>query len=242
MVDSPEDIIYNVKMLHRLQRYDDAITAVDSFFEVKNVLNKEERSYFFVVYKTAIDSSRYSYRAIDAYYQQNSQEGYTARAELLRKYKVLIAEKIVTIAQKAIDLINNHLLQSAEDASAQGFFYKMMGDMYRYISETNEGVEQSKSKNDGKMAYSKAIQICDENLSPVDPTRLGSILNASVFRYEQLNEKPEAIQMLQDAIQDIKNCSEEIDPNTQTEVQNAFDTMISNLHHWEHDGEEEDVE
>ena len=201
MANSPEDILYNVKTLSKLARYDDSIAMFDNFLELKQDLDKDERNIFFVVYKTCIDSSRYSYRNLDAYYKQNTEEGNTARAEYLRKYRDIVAEKIISNAQKAIDIIDNALLDRAEDPAAQCFYYKMKGDMWRYIAETSSTIEKGKGTVQGKEAYMRALQICNESLDPIDSTRLGAILNAAVFRYEHLGEKTEAIQMLQDAVQ-----------------------------------------
>ena len=237
---SPDDILYTVKTLSRLGRHDDAIAMFDHFLEVKTELTKDERTIFFVVYKYGIDASRQSQRSINLYYTQNQEEGNTERADLLDKYRNLVADKIIHNAQKAIDIIDNVLLDSASDPAALGYYYKMKGDMYRYIAETSEIIEKDKGTENGKKAYLDAIQICNENLSPVDATRLGAILNAAVFRYEHLHERTEAIGMLQDAINDIKNNSSEIDQESSQEVNTAYNTMVTNLKIWSAQEEEED--
>ena len=237
---STDDILYNVKTLSQLKRFEDAISMFDNFLEQKTDLTKEERELFFMVYKYRIDASRYSHRTISGYYKSNEEEGNTEKAELLKKYRDLVADKIITYAQKAIDIINNVLLDNVNEPSALAFYVKMKADMYRYIAETSEVLEKDNGTENGKKAYLEALQICNENLSPVDSIRLGVILNAAVFRYSHLHERTEAIAMLQDAIRDIKENSASIDLESTQDVNNAYNQMVSNLKIWSVQEEEEE--
>ena len=232
--------LYSIKVLIELRRYDDAVSIIDSFAEMKRNLDNEERNYFLVVYKSDIDSARASFRVIDNFYMSSINEGDMKKAEAISKYRNICAQKIVSLAQKCIDMIDTLLLPATDEIAAQAFYYKMKGDMFRYIAETPQTVEKSQGKEKGKEAYLRALELCNENLSVVDPVRLGTILNAAVFRYEHMDEKTEAFEMLQTAVEETKAHSGEITKENAREVQRAYATMMSNIAVWSKDGEEEE--
>lgn len=237
-----EDIIFGIKLLNQFCRFDESIRMMDNFLEMKQDLDKTERQIFFVVYKAAIDNSRRSFRTIDGYYQQCVADAIPGRAEKLQEYKITTGNKIIGYAQKAISIIKDVLMDQAVDPSARAFYYKITGDLYRYIAETSDLVQKNFGTVEGKQAYLSAIEICEQSLSPVDPVRLGTILNAAVFRYEHLKEKGEAIQMIQSAIQDVNSNQEAINKEDEEEISLALETMERNLDIWQTDEclEEED--
>ncbi|EAY12376.1 14-3-3 protein [Trichomonas vaginalis G3] len=241
-MDNIEEILEGVKILNRLGRDDDSIKMMDTFLEEKQDLDKNERTIFFVVYKTAIDSSRASYRTIDAYHQQCLSDGATGKANKLQYYKELVGTKIIDQAQKAIDIIDSILIPHAEGPAALAFYYKMKGDMYRYIAETSLQVEKQYGTIEGQTAYQRAIEICEQNLSPIDPVRLGTILNSAVFRYEHLKEKGEAFEILQHTVQEVRDHLSEAPPEDQNEISSAYNTMLRNISIWEVGGEQEEEE
>lgn len=226
-----EDIIFGATALFSIQRYDQAIDKVEEIFEIKNQLDPSERNTLFALFKGAIDPSRASLRTVDSYYQSDLEEGKTEKAELLLHYKNEFSNHIISVCQHAIDILENTLIPNAEDPSAQCFYYKFKADMYRYIAESDNEIEKDKALIQGKDAYMAAIEIATNQLEAINPTRLGVILNAAVFRYKHLNEHEEAIEMLQQTSDEVKG-QLDIPEEWVLDVQNALKTMKHNLDLW----------
>mmetsp|Transcript_17923 Transcript_17923/g.33998 ORF Transcript_17923/g.33998 Transcript_17923/m.33998 type:complete len:318 (-) Transcript_17923:86-1039(-) len=85
----------------------------------------------------------------------------------------------------------SNVFQRVLDAESVVFFYKMKGDIYRYLAET-AGEHRSETEVDANMAlgwYFTATEVANMHLSPADPIRLGLALNFSVF-YHQIMSSP----------------------------------------------------
>ena len=65
----------------------------------------------------------------------------------------------------------------------RAFFYKIVGDYYRYASEATaaESDKREMFKNGALEAYQKCSNIVKKGLKPYNSVRLGLALNYSVF-------------------------------------------------------------
>lgn len=230
-----DDILYGIKLLNRFCRFDDSIKMMDTFLEIKQELDKTERQIFFIVYKSAIDYCRSSHRVLEKYIKRCIKDGMQDKAMQLQEYKSQLGNKIISHAQKSIEIIDYTLISQCTDPVAMAFYYKIKGDFYRYIAETSDLVNKNFGTVEGQTAYLKAIEICEQSLSPVDPVRLGTILNAAVFRYDHLKEKSDAIQMISSALHDITTNRELIKREDIMEVDSTYNTMEKNLKIWQHE-------
>ena len=77
-------------------------------------------------------------------------------------------------------------MQVAATDETKAFFYKMMGDYYRYVAECAQGDQLDTVKNGAEENYSLA-STSSESLNACNPIRLGLALNFSVFHYEVMN-------------------------------------------------------
>lgn len=91
--------------------------------------------------------------------------------------------------------MEKHLIPAAEgsgNAESVVFYYKMMGDYYRYLSEVATGENLEEYKENAKKSYEKATEAAEKDLPTTHPIRLGLALNFSVFYYEILNDPEKA--------------------------------------------------
>ena len=87
---------------------------------------------------------------------------------------------------------------------------KLVGDYYRYISESATGDRYEAVKQEALKAYTEANQIA---LPPCNSIRLGLALNFSVFYYEVMRDQKKACELadssLQAALEKIDDLAEE---------------------------------
>ena len=112
----------------------------------------------------------------------------------------------------------------------RAFFYKIVGDYFRYASEATtvpEGssvvpsvVSDNLTDMDGPSrkaffkkgaldAYTKCNSISRKGLKPYNCVRLGLALNFSVFQFEIMQDVPTAIQIASDALNDARAMMDE---------------------------------
>ena len=79
-------------------------------------------------------------------------------------------------------------LEDGEDAEARVYYYKLAGDYHRYLAEQPNTQQAALAEK----AYSKALTEARLRLPPMHPTRLGLVLNFSVFHQEVMADVSKA--------------------------------------------------
>lgn len=84
----------------------------------------------------------------------------------------------------------------------------MKGDFYRYFLDTKDS-NVKQNIEDTKKCYLEALNL-SKKLSILNITRLGLVLNLSVFYFENLLQPGKAIQLLKDTLEDSQNLIDSI--------------------------------
>ena len=237
MSNSVEDLLYFANVKHDINQFQEATEYLKQLVEMNSNLDKETRKLFGIIFKDAIDPVRNTLRIL----RNASQRTNSTQAELLNKEIDASLSDLNSLCQKALTLINNYLEPNAEDFSAKTFYYKMKGDLYRYLYEFNdEDKEELLQKADS--SYRSAIDVSSTELNGQDPIRLGSILNYAVLLYEHMKKEFEAVKILKDALNKAQDETKTLSENSKKESVTIINVMQSNLSVWERgdDGEEED--
>ena len=87
------------------------------------------------------------------------------------------------IPQLEAHIKKNMLQLDAKFIEERAFFYKIVGDYYRYASEATSSSSPSRDsfKEGALQAYQKCTSIVKKGLKPYNSVRLGLALNYSVF-------------------------------------------------------------
>jgi len=91
--------------------------------------------------------------------------------------------------------------RAASNAERTVTYFKLEGDYYRYVAEVGEGDRLKKATDRALNCYNSGMDAAEE-LSAADPARLSLMLNFSVFCYENLDKKEDALQMASQAYED----------------------------------------
>ncbi|KAK3743391.1 hypothetical protein QZH41_011311, partial [Actinostola sp. cb2023] len=202
MVDREEDV-YQAKLSEQAERYDEMVKAMKNIAESNTVgLTIEERNLLSVAYKNVIGARRASWRIVSSIEQKqrNSKSDDAPKLEMIKEYRKQIEEELQEICQDILDLLDKHLIPSAQEVDAKVFYYKMKGDYHRYVAEftDNDDDVHKEATNKSEEAYKRA-QVEAKDLPPTHPIRLGLALNFSVFYYEIQTKSDEACKLAKTA-------------------------------------------
>ena len=123
------------------------------------------------------------------------------------------------------------MIKPANKEESRVYFLKMIGDYCRYKTETLEFKPEQKEKvcNEATKCYEDANAV---NLGPCSATRLGLILNMSVFYYETCKEHKKARAIGESA---LTVALEKVDDLAEAEFQEAkplIEQLKENLQAW----------
>ncbi|OAV98919.1 protein BMH2, variant [Puccinia triticina 1-1 BBBD Race 1] len=202
---SREDSVYMAKLAEQAERYDEMVTYMKDVAKLNQELTIEERNLLSVAYKNVIGARRASWRIVSSIEQKEEAKGNEAQIGQIKAYR----DKI----EAELEVLDSHLIKSAESGESKVFYHKMKGDYHRYLAEFATGDKRTASSDASLEAYKAASSIATVELAPTHPIRLGLALNFSVFYYEILNAPDKACQLAKqafdDAIAELDTLSEE---------------------------------
>ncbi|KAK0153564.1 14-3-3 protein epsilon [Merluccius polli] len=179
-------------------------------------LTVEERNLLSVAYKNVIGARRASWRIISSLEQkEEDKEGKEGEGvlKMIQEYRQLVETELKSICKDILDVLDSHLIPSANTGESKVFYYKMKGDYHRYLAEFATGNDRKDAAENSLVAYKTANDVAMEGLPPTHPIRLGLALNFSVFYYEILNSPDRACKLAKvafdEAISELDTLSEE---------------------------------
>lgn len=176
-------------------------------------LTVEERNLLSVAYKNVIGARRASWRIVTSIEQKEESKGNESQVTLIKEYRQKIEAELAKICDDILEVLDEHLIKSAQSGESKVFYHKMKGDYHRYLAEFAIGDRRKGAADYSLEAYKAATEIASTDLAPTHPIRLGLALNFSVFYYEILNSPDRAChlakQAFDDAIAELDSLSEE---------------------------------
>lgn len=238
-----------VRTLKKTDRYKMMISAMKDVIRYDPKLNAEERNLIARPYRALINERRESLRVISSAIQKENSD-IPQKLEKIKTFKSKIVLELSNICNEFLELIDSKLIINASDLDSKLFYLQLKADIYRYLCEWVEINDESNYTEKATDSYNQAINLCLENFPNRHPTSLRIHLNYSVFLYEILNKKEEALSLLE-AI--FTECMKESFAETQqqqpkqilTEGQQSESRMLlqlmrDNLAIWQKD--DEDIE
>ena len=148
-------------------------------------INEEEKNILFNSLKKLINFRRESWRTINALESKEIKNN-SSLLPRVKELKSNLAEEIKTYVNKGLQLIDDKLLKEDISDELKAMYFKIKGDYTRYIMElTPKDREEELSilKDKADEFYKNGLNIC-ESMSNLNTTKVGLILNYTVFLYE----------------------------------------------------------
>ncbi|KAL4937504.1 14-3-3 protein-domain-containing protein, partial [Aspergillus oleicola] len=208
-----EDAVYLAKLAEQAERYEEMVENMKVVAASDVELTVEERNLLSVAYKNVIGARRASWRIVTSIEQKEESKGNESQVTLIKEYRQKIENELAQICQDILDVLDKHLIASAQSGESKVFYHKMKGDYHRYLAEFAIGDNRKGSADASLEAYKAATEVAQTDLAPTHPIRLGLALNFSVFYYEILNSPDQACHLAKlafdDAIAELDTLSEE---------------------------------
>ena len=158
-------------------------------------LSLDERNILSVAFKNIVGTRRAAWRVLSSIQKKENNKQNTDNVANVKNYKANIEKEMTDICQEILDLLTEFLIPNAQAGEGKVFFYKMKADYNRYIAEYTQGDKKQQAAQKASLAYTDAMNVAKETLSPTHPVKLGLSLNHSVFFYEIMQNPEKACTM-----------------------------------------------
>ena len=140
-----------------------------------------------------------------------------------------------------VSIVKDFCMQAASSDETKAFFYKMIGDYYRYVAECADATKIEMVKN-GALENYQLAQSCTGTLNSCNPITLGLALNFSVFHYEVMNNHKTACELGEAALTDALEKIDDVDEETFRDAKSIIELLKENLSLWKEEEEQNAVE
>ena len=236
---SLEEHIFMARVAEQAERFDDMVDYLNKVVKDKNEdFTTEERNLLSVGFKNQIGSKRTAIRTISAIEQNPKYQKFN---ESLGGYKSKIEDELYSQCMAIVGSVKDNCMKVAQTDETKSFFYKMIGDYFRYVAECAKPEKLEEVKNGALENYQMA-QTTSESLNPCNPIRLGLALNFSVFHYEVMNNHKQACELGEKALTDALEKIDDVDEETFRDAKSIIELLKENLSLWKEEDAENAVE
>ena len=227
--------LYTALLADQCNFYEDMFYFMKAFIKnKKDILTPEERNTFAIACKQYISKNRSANRTILQY--EKKEKNNSSHLNYIVEYKKIAENILYEKYQGIINFINNNIVEKNNfgnyDVEGKVYFYKMIGDYYRYLCEVD--TFKSKYINKAEKYFDEALKIASK-LQIYNINKLGLILNLGVFYYENLKNEKKAVELAKSAIKQFEEEAKELDKNAEEnkEIFLTYDILKENLDLWE---------
>ena len=236
---SLEENIFMARVAEQAERFDDMVLYLQEVVKAKNEdFTTEERNLLSVGFKNQIGSKRTAIRTISAIEQNPKYQKFNSS---LADYKKKIEQELYNQCLSIVEIVKSQCMGKCSTDETKAFFYKMIGDYYRYVAECAQGDQLETVKNGALENYNLA-QSSSESLNACNPIRLGLALNFSVFHYEVMNNHKQACELGEKALSDALEKIDDVDEETFRDAKSIIELLKENLSLWKEEEEQNQVD
>merc|ERR1712046_420580 len=140
-------------------RFDDMVSFLQEVVKCKSEdFTTEERNLLSVGFKNQIGSKRTAIRTISAIEQNPKYQKFN---EALQGYKKKIEGELYEQCMSIVENVKDKCMKVASTDETKAFFYKMIGDYYRYVAECADADKLETVKNGAWRTIHMLKQACE---------------------------------------------------------------------------------
>lgn len=233
----PDPTFLAAEVAFDAKRFSEAINLMTESVRSQPRITKDQRAKLSQCYHRAIARPREAVRLVNS--QLATYEHHAGSGNIVAHFRAVKKDlelEIQTLCNSLIELIDMTLLPVCDDAQATAFFLKLKADYTRYLAELNPSDETGISRT--KAAYEAAMNAVGNELRTADPVFLGLVLNFSVFQYEMLDMKDEAIERAESSYSEATRYLDELEEKEYAEATMVLALMRDNIAIWKEEKEE----
>lgn len=235
-----EDLLSVARILEQTDLSGKMIELMKKAIAINPELNEDERELLSAGYKNRISHPRKAIRSMESIISQEVEnlknkvpEVTEERVSQLNEVKSELMKELKSICEDCIELVDKTLLPVANSVEAKIFYEKMEADYYRYFCEfIEDGEERNAVAAKSKDCYDAAIKIATDEIPHFKPAYLGLLLNYSVFLFEILGEKEEAIKLSKETYENSKGIVEQNSEKSLADATMILTILQENVDNW----------
>jgi len=202
------------KYAEKAERYSEAAGYIKARVEQGEPLTEDDRNMLHTIYKQHSSALRKAWRILTA---KTNEEADASLKEITRQYRDKVGKELTDVCDTVLNLIDKHIMPKASDCKLKIYCLKMKADYYRYkaemlidrhkagiLNDTDSVVASNPSKiiDQARQCYQEAHAIAIKELPVMDIQRIGLVLNISVFNNDIAQDKPQAIKICKETLEE----------------------------------------
>ena len=265
-----QEYVFLTKLNERAERYEECIEYAIKYIMMSPVLNREERVVFCSAFRNQIYSKRNSWRFLNSLEKRErknmslnlnnnkekenkskentnntttkDKENPTSivNPEAIKEIRLKIEAEINKIVDTIQNLLDDFLIPHSIKPEEQVFYLKLKADYFRYKAEYSVNEEQSLALELADRCYNDAYLTAEEELPVSSTSRLGLALNFSIFYYEQMDRKEDALMIARNMFDSAYKIIEELEKNRAKDAILIIQILKENLILWNNEREEKE--
>jgi 14-3-3 protein epsilon len=220
------------RVADQAERYADVLANLNTIISADAALTSDERNLLSVAYKALTGSRRNALRTGGAFLDDDSIKAIPERVAQLTALKAKLVGELDGFCKELIALTDAKLLPAAGDASTKVFYEKLKADYWRYSVEFKSDADRRDGSDKAKASYEAALAVATAELTKADPAYLGLVLNYSVFLYEIVGKKQEAIDLADKTFKEAVDGLDGLDEAQYSEATLILQLLKDNVALW----------
>lgn len=233
-IDTKDTYLWKAKLAQESNRYEDMALFMRLVVETGMPTSKDEDMMLAVAYKRVLDMKRSSRRTLLTIEQKDNVKPW--EVAVTRQYRSRVDSELRALCNEMLTVVRGWLMSDqavTADSATEVFYWKLRGDYGRYAAEaTHDHAERSAVISESRFAYERAEKLGHENLLPVDPVRLGLMLNYSVFLYQVCEQRQRGHDVAKRAYENAVNEIDNIDDRMYNDSTLILRLIRDNLSIW----------
>ncbi|KAK8883379.1 hypothetical protein M9Y10_046029 [Tritrichomonas musculus] len=223
---------FMARVADQAERYQDVIKNLNTIIDMDPKLSPDERNLLSVAYKALTGSDRSALRTVNAFLEDETIKAINERVVKLEELRTKLVTELDGYCNELIDLTDKKLLPAADDALTKVFYEKLKADYYRYSVEFKPESERKEGSEKAKASYEAAMNIATSELTKANPAFLGLALNYSVFLYEIIGQKEDAIKLADKSFKEAVDLLDELGEDEYSEATLILQLLKDNVSLW----------
>lgn len=234
-----ETYVWKAKLAQEAGRYEDMAAYMRLAIETGLPTNKDEDNMLAAAYKRVLDAKRSSRRTLAAV--ELKADVVPWEAVVARRYRARVDAELRALCAEMLSLVDRWLSSAhaaaaiTQDPATGVFYWKLRADYNRYAAEaaaTDDPASRAAAVADSRAAYERADHLGRHALLPVDPIRLGLMLNYSVFLYQVCQQRRQGHDLAKGAFDDAVAQIDAIDAQMYDDATLILRLIRDNLTVW----------
>jgi len=186
-----ERYLWRAKLAQETNRFEDMARYMKLTVETGAPMTRDDANMLAVAYKRVLDTKRMARRTLTAVERKDGLAPWEALAA--SDYRSRVDGEQLALCNEMLSVVATWFSSGRAERADQAtsiFYWKLVADYKRYTAEAVvDPGQRDCAVAESRAAYEQAFRLGQHALRPIDPVRLGLMLNYSVFLYQVCHQR-----------------------------------------------------